>query len=419
MLKEQLKAKMGQQKALFDAAIAENRGLNVEEQQKFDGLDQEIVNLEKTIEAQAKINAREKEANEPVNKPLHGADNKKKTSFLNIGEQMQAVVNYSMGRGRDERLFLNLNESVPSEGGFFVDQPWAEGLLERMYEESPVLSRIDRTTLTGNANGIKYRGVVDNDRRRGQRWGGIQTYWLEEAGLKLPSEPRFRKVELELNKLAGLCYLTDELIQDAGALTTEVSNWFGDDMDFEIVDAIIRGDGIGKPQGILNSPALVAVNPQGGQAAATILYENIVDMYSRMPARMRKKAAWYINQDIEPQLFTMSLAVGVGGVPVYMPANGASGQPFGTLFGRPVIPIEQASTLGQVGDIMFADLSQYKGIDKGGVQQASSIHVRFLTDETALRFVYRFDGQGKWDAPITPAQGVNTLSPFVTLAARP
>jgi HK97 family phage major capsid protein len=88
--------------------------------------------------------------------------------------------------------------------------------------------------------------------------------------------------------------------------------------------------------------------------------------------------------------------------------------------GRPVIPIEYAATLGTAGDIMLADLSQYVMIDKGAIQSATSIHVKFLYDETAFRFVYRVDGQPAWNAPLTPFKGGagSTQSPFVVLATR-
>ena len=114
----------------------------------------------------------------------------------------------------------------------------------------------------------------------------------------------------------------------------------------------------------------------------------------------------------------MSLAVGVGGVPVYLPAGGASVSPYGSLMGRPVIPIEQAASIGNTGDITLVDLSQYGMIDKGGIDTAQSIHVQFLTDQTAFRFVYRCDGQSLWQSALTPANGNNTLSPFIALADR-
>ena len=114
----------------------------------------------------------------------------------------------------------------------------------------------------------------------------------------------------------------------------------------------------------------------------------------------------------------MSIAVGTGGVPVYMPAGGLSAAPYDTLYSRPVLPVEHCAALGTVGDILFADFGQYLLADKGGIQSASSIHVQFLTDETVFRFLYRVDGQPLWHAPLTPASGGSTRSPFVSLATR-
>jgi len=103
-------------------------------------------------------------------------------------------------------------------------------------------------------------------------------------------------------------------------------------------------------------------------------------------------------------------------VPVYLPAGGISGQPYGTIFGRPVIAIEQASDdVGTTGDIMLADLSQYLMIEKGSLETASSIHVRFLYDEQVFRFIYRCDGQPLWNSTLTAYGGNNTVSPFVVL----
>lgn len=103
---------------------------------------------------------------------------------------------------------------------------------------------------------------------------------------------------------------------------------------------------------------------------------------------------------------------------MYVPAGGLSEKPYGTLFGRPVIPLEQCSAAGDVGDIILADISQYLLIDKGGIKAASSVHVRFLYDENVFRFIYRVDGQPIWNKPLTPFKGSATVSPFVTLAKR-
>jgi HK97 family phage major capsid protein len=187
---------------------------------------------------------------------------------------------------------------------------------------------------------------------------------------------------------------------------------------FLIDDAIINGTGAGMPLGLLNAGCLVSVTKETGQKAATVVFENVVKMYSRMFPQSLQNASWYINQNIQPQLFSMSMAVGTGGVPVYMPAGGVSGQPYGTLFGRPVIPIEQAATLGTVGDIIFADLGGYILAEKGGIQSDMSIHVQFLYDESIFRFVLRLDGQPERASALTPYKGSDTLSHFVALQTR-
>ena len=104
---------------------------------------------------------------------------------------------------------------------------------------------------------------------------------------------------------------------------------------------------------------------------------------------------------------------------VYLPARGISIEPYASLFGRPIIPIEQASTIGDVGDVILADMSQYMLFERaGGAKFDQSMHVRFLYDEMTFRVTWRVNGQPSWKSPLTPANGTNTLSPFVALQAR-
>ncbi|MCB0242634.1 MAG: phage major capsid protein, partial [Anaerolineae bacterium] len=84
----------------------------------------------------------------------------------------------------------------------------------------------------------------------------------------------------------------------------------------------------------------------------------------------------------------------------------------------PVVTNEYSSGVGDLGDIVLADWSQYKLATIGGVNAASSMHVQFLTDQMAYRFIRRVDGQPTWQSDLTPYKGTNTQSPFITLEAR-
>ena len=87
--------------------------------------------------------------------------------------------------------------------------------------------------------------------------------------------------------------------------------------------------------------------------------------------------------------------------------------------GRPVIVSQHANTFSAQGDVLLVDLSYYQTITKaGGMQTATSMHLYFDADLTAFRTTFRMDGQSKLSAPITPAKGSTTMSPFVQLGAR-
>ena len=291
-------------------------------------------------------------------------------------------------------------------------------LLRNAFETGITASRVRRIPISANSNGMTINAVDETSRADGSRFGGVQAYWLNEGGTATKSKPKFRQMELTLKKLIGLFYATDELLADATALGAVAQQAFAEEFGFKLDDAIVNGDGAGKPLGITQSNAVVSVAKETSQTASTIVYENIVKMYARLWGRSRANSVWLINQDILPQLMTMSLPVGTGGGPVYLPAGGASAAPFQTLFGRPLFEIEQCATLGTVGDIILTDLSQYLMIDKGGTQTATSIHVQFTTDEMVFRFILRVDGQPVWNSALTPFKGSNTLSPIITLATR-
>jgi HK97 family phage major capsid protein len=265
--------------------------------------------------------------------------------------------------------------------------------LQSAFDNAPVASMCWKINIPSGANGIKIAGYDETSRATGSRFGGVQGYWLEEAGEKTASKPAFRQIELSLNKLIGLCYATDEVLMDATALKQSIRRAFIEEISFQVDNAIINGTGAGQPLGIINGGSTVEVSKESGQAAATIVWENIPKMWSRLLPKSQRTAVWLVHQSVMPQLYSMSLAVGTGGAPVYMPAGQASTTPYSTLFGRPVIPIEQCQALGTAGDIILADLKNgYVLADKGNVQEDVSIHVRFICDESVFRFVYRVDG---------------------------
>jgi len=361
-----------------------------------------------------------------------GKDRMNERGFESIGEQLQAIAHASHPESRyesvDKRLhFLQerggnpenekrasgASEAVASDGGFLVQKDFNDRILEKVYSSNDIASRVTRQAIGPTANGLTYN-MLDETSRATTRFGGLRAYWTAEAAALTASQPTFAQQTLTLNKLACLFYATEELLMDQVSLAGLVERAVPQEIAFKVEDAIMRGTGSGQPLGILNAPATVSVAKESGQTATTINATNVEKMWSRMYASSRGTMVWLINQDCEPQLTAMTS----GDHPIYMPPLGLSDTPFSRLYNRPVIATEYNSTLGTVGDIMAVDLSQYMLIDKGAVMGDSSMHVRFLYDERAFRWMYRCDGQSMWNSALTPAQGTSTQSPFITLATR-
>lgn len=347
---------------------------------------------------------------------------RKQDKFGTLGEQLGAIINAGRPGGTvDPRLYnaaSGLGETVQSDGGFLIQQDFTVKMYEDLFGNGLIASQCERIPISGNSNGIKVNGF-DETSRASSVAGGIIVYHEEEAAEKTASKPKFRRVELSLKKLIGACYLTDELMMDAPAMETRVSSAFRSAFDFQVQDDIINGTGAGMALGILNAGCLVSVAKEPGQGAATIQAENIVKMYARRFASQTSNYAWYYNQDIEPQLFTMSVQAGTSGFPVYMPPGGLSNAPYGRIMGLPAYAIEQCATLGTQGDIILANFRDgYLMAEKGSLKQDMSIHVRFMYDESVLRFVLRMDGQPWRASALTPYKGTNTQSHFITLDTR-
>lgn len=344
--------------------------------------------------------------------------------FKNFGEQLQTVRRAAAEPHRvDKRLLemnkraaAGLNEQVGSDGGFLLQVDYSAELLHSAIATGLLAPLCRRFPVSPGSTGIEFPVVDETSRADGSRFGGIQVYWAAEAEAATKSKPKFRIDRLTFQKLLGMAVVTDEMLKDAPFLGAFIAQAFSEEFAYKIDDGIIRGTGVGQMLGILNSDCLVTVAKESAQTADTINGINATKMRARLLARARSGARWFTNQDCEPQIQTLTITKDKSDIPLYVPADGLN-RPLDKVYGHDVVAIEQASTLGDLGDLILGDLSYYALITQD-VQQASSIHVYFDTEQTAFRFSLRINGQPILKQAITPARGSATLSAFVTLAER-
>lgn len=340
------------------------------------------------------------------------------TDFLRLGFRNENEFGVKHKAATDMLLKANAINTLDSESAGSLVLPEFAPDIASIFYQNDILSRTRQFTIGGNR--MEFPKMQEASRANGSRSGGILGYWLDEGDLATGSKPAFQGTELKLKKLCVVVYLTDEMIDDNSyALEQWVREAVQREISFLVGDSFFNGPGGSRPLGILNSPSLVTVAKESGQAAGTIKAENVMKMYSRR--RLGQNVgdyAWYINQDCEPQLFGMTLGTSGSQQVVYLPPGGLSGSMYGTLYGLPVIPVEFCSTCGTVGDIVLSNFKNYYTINKGGVQEQASTHVEFLRGQTALKFTIRIDGRPIFDTATTPFKGTNTQSDFIALETR-
>ena len=419
-----------------DGDIADETATEVET------LTAELVKLEKQIKIREQLaqkptgqgrrsQAEPQNRNEPLapgsrQVPAQARNQDPRWGFRSFGE-FAVTVRAAGGDAPNETAFNRLqnalttygNEGTGADGGFLVPPEFRREIAQKVMGEESLLSRTDRQVVSGNSMTFPMDETTP--------WGsnGIQAYWEGEGKQKQQSKPELGTNQVRLSKLIALVPVTDELLEDAPAIDGYLRKKVPEVMTSKINTAIIRGTGVGQPLGILNSPGRVTVPKSTldspSQPADSVWFENITAMYSRMYAPSLPRSVWIINQSILPSLLTMKFDTqGDVAIPVYLPANGAAGAPYGTLMGRPIVPVEAASLVGDEGDIIFGDLSEYLTITKGqDIKTDISIHLFFDYDVTAFRFVFRVAGQPWSKAAITPQQpGAPTYGRFITVADR-
>lgn len=299
-------------------------------------------------------------------------------------------------------------------GGFLVPKAVMPGLLTTSAEKdwiAPLVTSVSPMT----APTVSFNARVDKDHTTSVS-GGFTVSRRPETVDGTASRATLEQVTLTANEEFGGAFASERILHDSPqSFVAIIAAGFDDEFANNAIKERLRGSGVGERLGILhaNNTALVSQAKETGQVADTIVKENIDKMAAR--AWRYANSVWVANHDTRPQLRSLVQNIGTGGMAVSYFESGAGGE---KLDGRPIYFTEHANKLGDAGDLILVDWSQYLEGEYESLQQAESIHVRFMAAERAFRFYKRNDGRPWWRAAMVPAQSAQTLSPFIVLAAR-
>ena len=274
-----------QAKAFLDSHRDKNGILSAEDTETYERMEQDIVNLGKEIDRQDRLDAFERELKAPTSEPLtskpDGAKMEMKTGRAS-DEYKKNFWNALRSKYPLPSVTNALQVGTDSEGGYLVPDEFERTLIEALEEEN-ILRRI--ATVIHSNSGDRKIPVVASKGTAG---------WIDEEGLYPESDDSFGQLSLGAYKLGTMIKISEELLNDSafdmeGYITREFARRIGTKEE----EAFFKGDGTGKPLGLLadTGGADIGVTTTG----ASITADDVIDLYYSLRVPYRKKAKWIMN----------------------------------------------------------------------------------------------------------------------------
>ena len=411
---------LAEARGITTKAEGEGRDLSAEEQTQFDGIMAQVNAANTSIDNERALIANEAQVAIAGVTDFHVTDNIEqdpRRGFNSLGEFAKAVAQArDPNKAIDNRLGFNAaapttfgNEAAGADGGFAIPPQFSSDIWRLSLGEDSLIPLTQNTEIAGNSM------IFPKDETTPWGGAGVQAYWQAEAAAANQSKPALGSEALVLQKLMALVPVSNEMIDDGFAIGSYLTGMAPERITYKANEAILFGDGIGKPLGALNAAARIIQAKDSGQATATLTSTNVSNMVTRLIAGELKNAIWIGNPDILTALEAMT----VGNYPIFLPNQNAANGSYGMLKGRPLQLSEHAAAFSSQGDLNLLSLKGYRTITKaGGIQTATSMHLFFDADATAFKFTFRMNGKPILSAPIVPPKSSNTRSHFISLAAR-
>jgi HK97 family phage major capsid protein len=324
--------------------------------------------------------------------------------FSSFGEFVSTIA-ANPADGRLQSLNTRALATLPgSAGGFLIPNAWSDVLLDAVNYASivrPYARFAPRSEEHPDAAiDLPMLDTTTNP------FGGIAVSWIGEGSAKPESQPVFRSLGLKPNEVAGYCELTDKLLRNVPGVSTYLAGLFVSAIAATMDFAYLFGNGVAQPLGVFGHASMINVARAG---ANTVTYPDLVAMIA---ASRGTRKRWIISQSVIGQIALATLPGGL--TPLWQPnANG-----WGSMLGFPIDVFEASPVLGQPGDVMLVDWNAgYVIADgKGLTTDMTNAHgTNFIQNRSVLKAFAATDGQPMLTGPITLADGVTQVSPFVCL----
>jgi HK97 family phage major capsid protein len=302
-------------------------------------------------------------------------------------------------------------------GGYLVPVDLADQVLTDAAEHSFFLRLGTQVPLTTRETVVPHANVTQGATGVSPFYGGVVFAWGGDGVALSETEPAFMATTLTSNTLSGYALISNQMLEDAE--DAQLSKWLKELLSraaaWQFDYACFNGDGVGKPLGLLKSPAAIDVTRT---AAGDVQVADLSKMAAKLiPAGYGAfegaTAVWTLHPSVLAKLFSLS-SWQIG----QPPGVGNVNEP-GSFYlnGAPAYVTEKLPALGTRGDLCLFVSKLYLA----GIRQDIEVSISrdeptaFLKNMSVIRVTFRADGRLRLNSSVTLADGAQTASAVVVL----
>ena len=353
---------------MSDAVMAEVKGLGESIARLGTSVDTKLAPLEGEIKSMKDAIA---EMQLMVQKMPMGADGKRR----DVSPEMKSMLDYISDRDKGfEAKAATVGN--PTTGGYLAVPDFIAQVIPMLYNESPLLSEITVNQVSGN---VAFVPVAR---------GRPQATWVGEIEERTPSDAQLGAVNIPMNEVVCPTEISNVLIRDSNLVNAEqyLLSESTEAIRDAIGQAILKGDGHNKPEGILTNKKVKTIKSGVSRGITT---DVLFDVMGALPDKAIPNAKWVMSNKTfwaivkqfgkDSTYVTMPLAEGI------RPA----------ILGKPVV-IAETPDLGTDGNkaIVFGDLkTAYRGIQSDQMSFIRDPYTKSKNGLTVMTYNMPFGGQ--------------------------
>lgn len=380
-LKDQRDLKAKEMKGILDGAKTENRAMTEEEQQKWDALDKEIKNIDKTIEAEAR--AIEMSGKKKNHGKAGSAAETEEERAAREAEEERAFEDYILGN-TENRATGEYNLSADKNGAV-IPTSIADKIIKEVKERCPILEGATLYYVQGDLK-VPVWGADEEG-------NNIKAGYGEDFAQISANAGKFTSVDLGGYLVNALALIGDQMETNAAF---NVTNFVVEQMAEDIV-LFLEGEllkGKDKISGATNTKTVV----NAGSATA-ITADDLIKLQTAVKQVFQKNACWTMNRDT-----LLAVRLLKDGNDRYLLQDNLSQEFPYTLLGKPVHISENMDGIATgTKPIMYGD---YKGLS---VNIRKNMVVQVLRERYADINAIGVIGKMQIDAEVTDHQRLAVL----------